>query len=296
MSEPVVEVVEPEVLVGEVLQDPVVVVGVAEVVGPPGPPGEAGAPGAPGAPGPKGDPGADGAPGAEGPQGPKGDPGVDGAPGPKGDPGPQGDPGPKGDPGDPGADGAPGPSAVSADAGNLLRLGTDALLLLTASDVPSGGLDATGQPAGAVPTALGDDTWAWAAGGGGLDDAGVAALVADEASQTRVALEGAFRGSWQTVVDTTALTGVFAHDLGTLVQVVTDGPVWFRLYRTAAGRTADAGRSRTVDAPNDVSLVYELDADGAWTDVESTPKIAAVSGELFWAADRPAVVTLSWRG
>ena len=60
-----------------------------------------------------------GPPGATGPQGPAGSPGTAGATGPQG---------PKGDPGAPGANGATGPAgptAVSIDAGNAARLGSD---------------------------------------------------------------------------------------------------------------------------------------------------------------------------
>src|SRR5690606_30453729 len=45
------------------------------------------------------------------------------------------------------APGAPGPSAVSTDAGNLLKLGTDDLILLDPADVPGGGGSQTIQTA-----------------------------------------------------------------------------------------------------------------------------------------------------
>ena len=74
--------------------------------------------------GPQGPAGADGAPGA---------PGLDGAAGPQGPagadstvPGPQGPAG--ADSTVPGPQGPPGPTAVSADAGNISRLGTDGLV------------------------------------------------------------------------------------------------------------------------------------------------------------------------
>lgn len=122
--------------------------------GPPGPPGPPGADSTvPGPPGPKGDKGDQGNTGAAstvpGPQGPPGAPST--VPGPKGDtgaqgvqgvpgaastvPGPAGPPGadstvpgPKGDKGDTGAQGVqgvPGPVAVSTDANNSARIGSD---------------------------------------------------------------------------------------------------------------------------------------------------------------------------
>lgn len=68
-------------------------------------------------------------------------------------------PGPPGDPGEPGA---PGPSAVSADAGNLLKLGTDNLVMLDPADLPTGGGGSAGwieQPV--PPETLGTATIWW---------------------------------------------------------------------------------------------------------------------------------------
>lgn len=121
------------------------------------PSGATGVQGAAGAQGPKGDPGAQGATGPQGPigntgpqgnvgaQGPKGDTGTTGAQGPQGNVGLTGPQGPKGDPGaqgtqgnvgpqgpqgNVGVTGPPGPTAVSANAGNLARLGTDSLIFV----------------------------------------------------------------------------------------------------------------------------------------------------------------------
>lgn len=91
-------------------------------IGPEGPQGPTGQTGIPGAAG------QDGAPGLQGPQGPKGD---QGAPGAQGNVGPQGPQGNQGIPGTAGATGPAGPSAVSANAGNLAKLGTDSLILVT---------------------------------------------------------------------------------------------------------------------------------------------------------------------
>ena len=98
--------------------------------GPQGPQGPAGADG------PQGPAGPAGADGAQGPQGPAGADSV--VPGPQGPagadsvvPGPQG---PAGADGAPGPQGPAGPTAVSADAGNASRLGTDSLIYTPATD------------------------------------------------------------------------------------------------------------------------------------------------------------------
>ena len=116
----------------------------------PGPPGPTGPSGATGAQGPTGTPGATGA------QGPQGVPGADSTvPGPAGPQGPQGIPGntgatgAQGPQGNTGATGPAGPTAISADAGNFVRLGSDGLtfapqaLLLTGGTL-SGDLGVTG--------------------------------------------------------------------------------------------------------------------------------------------------------
>jgi hypothetical protein len=122
--------------------------GVGGIQGPPGPTGETGPPGPEGPPGPAG---ADGADGAQGPAGPKGDTGATGVAGPKGDTGAQGPAGPQGTagiPGTVGAQGPAGPTAVSANAGNLAKLGTDNLILVP-KNVP-GVTDGSNAPAGMV--------------------------------------------------------------------------------------------------------------------------------------------------
>jgi hypothetical protein len=118
--------------------------GVAGEFGAQGPTGPQGATGPAGAPGAKGDLGATGPQGATGPTGAAGAdstvPGPAGPAGAKGDPGPigpigltgptgpqgvQGPQGPTGATGATGATGPPGPQAVSSDAGNNARLGSD---------------------------------------------------------------------------------------------------------------------------------------------------------------------------
>lgn len=71
-----------------------------------------------------------GPPGPAGAAGPQGIPGVDGTDGAAGVPGSQGDPGIQGPPG------PPGPQEVSSDAGNLLEVGSDSKVSLTAAMLP----------------------------------------------------------------------------------------------------------------------------------------------------------------
>ena len=124
--------------------------------------GEVGPPGADSTvPGPKGDQGDPGPPGADstvpGPQGEPGPPGADSTvPGPQGDPGPPGAdstvPGPKGDQGD------PGPTAVSIDEGQMAKLGTDGLLLVSNEDVAAAQHAASHLPTGSDPLGSGTAT------------------------------------------------------------------------------------------------------------------------------------------
>jgi hypothetical protein len=141
------------------------------IQGPPGPAGpagvgtqgEQGVPGIQGEAGPvgpigpigigvKGDKGDVGATGGIGPQGPVGSVGPAGVKGDKGDTGAAGLQGPVGLTGAPGSQGPAGPTAVSADAGNLAKLGTDSLLLVPDSAVHKG----TVAGDNAVPGNLGE--------------------------------------------------------------------------------------------------------------------------------------------
>lgn len=95
--------------------------------GPQGPQGDQGIQGPQGLKGDTGDTGPQGVKGDTGDTGPQG---IQGVKGDTGDTGPQGIQGIQGDPGADGADGATGPAgptAISADAGNVIGLGTDSL-------------------------------------------------------------------------------------------------------------------------------------------------------------------------
>ena len=91
-------------------------------------------PGPQGPQGPTGDTGATGATGPQGPiglTGPQGPPGADSnVPGPVGPEGPTGATGAQGPIGPAGPTGAPGPTAVSTDANNSARIGSDGLIFV----------------------------------------------------------------------------------------------------------------------------------------------------------------------
>jgi hypothetical protein len=163
---------KPNVLFG------VRVVGQQGMQGPSGPQGPQGLPGAQGAQGIQGPAGVDGAqgtqgiPGTQGPVGDQGPPGPAGPAGAQGPAGPQGPQGPQGILGSPGAQGAtgpqgaqgaqgaqgqqgiPGPVAVSANAGNLARLGTDNLLLVPDTSKLKGITDGSNAAAGVIGEVL----------------------------------------------------------------------------------------------------------------------------------------------
>ena len=106
--------------------------GSAGPTGPPGATGPTGPAGPAGPAGPKGDTGSTGLPGAPGQTGPAGSKGDAGSTGPAG---PKGDTGSTGPKGDVGSTGPKGPTAVSADAKNLARLGSDQLLFVPAPPI-----------------------------------------------------------------------------------------------------------------------------------------------------------------
>lgn len=141
------------------LRGPIGETGEVGVPGPQGPQGPQGETGQQGQRGEAGQPGQDGQQGATGPQGPAGQPGQpgqDGQQGQKGDKGDQGiagatgATGAQGNPGPQGNQGPPGPSAVSVNAGNLAKLGTDSLIHVPNTSVLKGVTDASNAAAGMV--------------------------------------------------------------------------------------------------------------------------------------------------
>lgn len=291
----------------KVVQRPTRVVGIPRAVGPQGAPGEQGRDGEPGA---QGDPGPQGPAGVDGAAGPKGDPGDVGPAGPEGPPGPAGDrgpagadgpPGAKGDPGDPGTDGAPGAPGEPGPAG---RDGTDGVSpALTIGTVTTGspGTNAAAVISGDFPDlhldlAIPRGDPGESTGGGGGSDAATAGWVADEGSQTRAALDALTARRTTTI---TAATGSGTVPLApgfVITDVEFSGPARLRLYRTAIGRDADAGRAVITPYPGGRGRLYEYVATGPETDSEG-PITGATDGgtDVYWHVDdAPVDITLTW--
>lgn len=82
-----------------------------------------------------------------------------------------------------------------------------------------------------------------------------------------------------------------------IVAVQYSGAARLRLYRTAAGRAADAHRDFTTTPPNNVTLLYDFLALGATTDNEAPVLGAGEAGSrnIFYRIDHgPATITLQW--
>lgn len=96
---------------------------------------------------------------------------------------------------------------------------------------------------------------------------------------------------------TANLSGQFTLALGAgcvLQRTIFAGPTRLRLYRTAAGRAADAGRVWSTDYHPSMKcgLLYDFWAVTAETDGESPVNLAGVGGQqIFGVVDRPATVT-----
>src|SRR5690606_34074779 len=161
---------------------------------------------------------------------------------------------------------------VSTDAGNLLKLGSDDLLMLDPGDLPGGGggLDATGVAGGEVPTADGADGWAWApqSGGGGPVQVATVTLTAADGEGT-VGVGGA----------------------GPVLDVTVSGPCRLRVYRREAERPAGAGRRFTTAYAAAAGLLYEALFDDSGAAV-GRPWLCA--DELYWSVDGPVDVTFRY--
>ena len=105
------------------------------------------------------------------------------------------------------------------------------------------------------------------------------------------------------VAQTTTITAasgdgtVVLASAATIRQVAYSGAGRFRLYRTAAGRTADQGRAFTTAYAGGAGLLYDYLATGAQTDLERPVGVAWAAGETtyYWRADGgPVDVTLTW--
>lgn len=283
-------------------------IALATITGPAGADGSDGADGAPGVDGADGAPGSDGADGADGaaatvtvgtvttgapgsaadvvnsgtssaavlqftiPRGDTGAPGADGADGVDGAPGA---------PGADGADGADGLGWTGASYnpadGTVTFTSTDGLGFQTGDLRGADGSDGIGvpdpsaAPAGQVPVTDGAGAYA-------LDDLPVAPV---ESTVT---------------LDTVDGDGTFTFPaLASVYRIAYSGAARLRLYRTAAGRDADAARAVDTAYPGGRGRVYEYVALAAETDEGEAFIIDRATGEsgLFYRVDGgPVTVTM----
>ncbi len=215
---------------------------------------------------------------------PRGLPGPPGEPGAPGDAGPSGATayevavaagfvgtqaawlaslvGPAGAPGLPGADGAPGTP------GDTLTMGT----------VTTG---AAGSPAEATLTGVSPNKVLNLTIPRG--DPGASGAAATIQTTTLNALAGDF---------TVALAPAF-----TILSVTFSGAARLRLYRSAAGRTADMGRAFATAYTGGAGLLYDYLATGAETDAEAPVDGAWAAGEVAVCGrvdGGPVDVTIQW--
>lgn len=259
----------------EVIEQPVIVVEVAEAVGARGPKGDPGRDGVDGAPGERGPAGVDGAPGPPGERGPAGEPGppgergptgadgapgergpagADGAPGPQGDPGPAGRDGVGGAPGLPGADGRDGVDGAPGAKGDKGDPGTPG-----AKGDPGPGLAPGGLP-GQVPVKASaadyDVTWQDPASGGG-----------GWARQTKTLVTGPL-ASGATATGTVELAGSYR-----VLRVATDVPARVRLYTNAAKRDQDLARPVGAKPSGDHGRMLEVVTTTALPAMDLSPTL-----------------------
>jgi hypothetical protein len=180
----------------------------------------------------------------------------------------QGEPGPKGDPGV----GVPAGGTTGQVLGKVSSSDYDTGWV----DPPTGGegLDAEGVPAGWVPTAGGDDSWAWGPQAGGVPAPQVT-VVEDATGEGTVELAPGFM----------------------ILSVGYSGAARFRLYRTALGRLADQHRAFTTRYMGGAGLLYDYLAAGAQVDLERPVPGGYAPGEeqCYWLADGgPVTVTITW--
>lgn len=317
----VVEVVAGPAPTVEVVHPQTVVVEVAQAVGPVGPRGEIGPEGAQG---PRGDTGPAGPKGDTGAQGPKGDTGATGATGATGDRGPQGDPGPRGEQGPQGEPGPVGPAGLNwrgtwdPDA----EYAADDVVAYTGDNGTTSSYFAVAASMG-EPPAEGESTEVWAilaqegprgpqgpAGEPGpKGDTGATGATGPKGETGATGATGpkgdkgdkGDPGSGYTVQTTTltAVNGTGTVDLAVsamLLAVTYSAAGRFRLYRTAAGRTADASRPFSTAYAGGAGLLYDYLSEGAETDLERPFDVAWASGEsaFYYRADGPITVTLTW--
>lgn len=188
----------------------------------------------------------------------KGEKGDPGEPGEPGPEGPEGPEGPQGPQGDPGEPGPAGEAGAKGDPGE---------------GVPAGG--STGQVLKKKSSTDYDTEWADESGGGG----GLPTI------QTTVLEDVDGDGSLE-------LAPAF-----TILSVEFSGTARLRLYRTEAGRDADAAREPTTAVPNGVTWLYGYNAAGAEVDTEQPVDGAWAPGEteVYYRVDGgPVDITLTW--
>lgn len=264
----VVDGAQPEVIVVEVPASPEVIT----VDAPRGLPGAQGETGPTGPQGPQGEPGPAGADGATGPPGetgPAGPQGEQGPTGPAGDTGPQG---PQGETGPQGPQGETGPQGPQGETGPQGPAGADGQDGAPGEGVPTGG--AAGQVLAKASATNFDTEWVDPSGGGGSQTIQTTTLEAASGDGT-VELAPAF----------------------TILSVTFSDAARLRMYRTAAGRAADAARTSTTAVPNDVTWLYGYNAESATTDQECPVDGAWASGEteIYYRVDGgPVDISIRW--
>lgn len=279
----------------DVVEQPVIVVEVAEAVGARGPKGEPGRDGLDGAPGVDGKDGADGAPGRDGLPGADGRDGTDGlsayevavAAGFVGTEvewlaSLQGPAGADGTPGRDGSDGLPGRDGVDGQPG---RDGVDGLPGEKGDKGDPGTPGADGAPGVGVPT------------GGTVGQVLTKTGPGDYATGWADAAGGALPTRQTTTIP--AAIGAGSVELApafTILSVDYSGAARLRLYRTASGRDADAARPVTVVYPGRRGRIYEAVAEGAETIAEMAAPGAVPSGStVYWQVDGgPVDITITW--
>lgn len=304
----VVQPSEPDVIVVEPAQpDEIGVVYAAGPKGDPGPIGPQGPKGDVGATGPQGDQGLQGIQGPKGDTGPQGLQGIAGPTGPQGDIGPIGPKGDTGLTGPQGIQGDQGPQGLQGPKGDTGAQGLQGLQGPPGDQGPQGlkgdtGL--TGPKGDTGPQGLKGDTGATGPAGPGVPAGGTAGQVLTKSSDVDYATtwaassaSGAGLARTDTTLPGATGTGVVVLALwASLLKVTLSAPARFRLYRTAAQRTADASRAVGTDPVGDAVLLdVKLTAAGTlW--LNPVVDVASDSTTFYWAIDATADVTLTWEG
>lgn len=310
----------------EVVAPDVQVVAVAEAVGPRGPRGFEGERG------PRGERGLTGETGPRGDQGEPGPQGIPGVKGDRGDIGPEGPRGPQGIEGPAGERGERGPVGPAGAIGITWRGQWDVGVDYVDNDAvywEGSSWFASGDPVlGEEPTLEAEHWWPLSLRGEpGVDGergerglqgpeglqgipgpAGPGLPAGGTVGQVPVKLSNADHDiGWATPQatasrQTTTITGaagsgtVALAGAYTILSVEYSGAARLRLYRTGAGRDADASRPVGTAYPGGRGRVYEYVAGGAETDAEGSVGGSTTSGVLvYWQVDGgPVDIIITW--